>query len=153
MRYATTLFAVVFLTRFAHAEPISVTERTTIIEKLVNHLHTSYIDAEQAGKLEPVLSHADFRQAAGEEAFAKAATALMQSVTKDQHLRLLYSANPGPEQQRSSPASASMNERQARLRAQNDGIERVERLPGNVGNLKTNFFAPAAEAAPPLPRR
>ena len=43
-----------------------------------------------------------------------------------------------------------MNERQARLRAQNDGIERVERLPGNVGYLKTNFFAPAAEAAPSI---
>jgi C-terminal processing protease CtpA/Prc len=36
------------------------------------------------------------------------------------------------------------------LREENYGIERVERLPGNIGYLKTRYFAPAAESGPAI---
>lgn len=150
MRSYIIFLAILLTTRLAHADPASVTERTKIIGSVINQLHTSYLDAEQASKLDPVLRHADFSQAVGDEAFAKAVTALMQDVTKDQHLRLLYSAKQIPAQKNGSPTSAETAERQADLRAQNYGVERVERLPQNIGYLKTNFFAPATQAAPSI---
>lgn len=150
MRRYISFLAIFLLTRLTHAEPTSVTERTRIIGTVINHLHTSYIDAEQASKLERVLRHADVSQAVGDEAFAIAVTAIMQDVTKDQHLRLVYSAKDLPAQNNGSPTSAEIAERQADLKAQNYGIERVERLPRNIGYLKTNFFAPAAEAGPSI---
>lgn len=150
MRHYITLLAIFLLTCRAHAEPLPAAERTKIIDSVVKHLQTSYVDAQQASKLEPVLRHANFSQVEGGEAFAKAVTAVMLDVTKDQHLRLLYSAKQVPEEKNGSPTSAEIAERQADLRAQNYGLERVERLPGNIGYLKTNFFAPAAEAAPSI---
>lgn len=92
MRRYMTAVVILLLTCAAHAESPSGAERTKIITGVIDQLRTSYIDVEHASKLEPVLRHADFSQAAGDEAFAEAVTALMQSVTKDQHLRLLYSA-------------------------------------------------------------
>jgi C-terminal processing protease CtpA/Prc len=150
VRHYITLLTIVSSTCLAQAEPITATERTKIIDSVVSHLNTSYINSEQASELEPVLRHADFSQVAGDEAFAKAVTTLMQGVTRDQHLRLLYSAKQVPEQKNGSPTSAEIAERQAGLRAQNYGIERAERLLGNIGYLKTTFFPPAADAGPSI---
>lgn len=144
-RYMTSL-TLLLVTSAANADPTPVAERTKIISSVINHLHTSYIVSEQADKLAPILRQADFSQVAGDEAFAKAVTALMQGVTKDQHLRLRYSAKPVPVQKNGLPTSAAIAERQAGLRSDNYGVERVERLPHNIGYLKTTFFAPAAEA-------
>ena len=148
MRRYIPFLAVLLMTCVANAAPASVTERTEIISSVINHLHASYIVAEQAAKLDPLLRHADFSQVAGDEAFAKAVTALMQDVTKDQHLRLRYSAKPVPVEKNGLPTPAELAERQARLRSENFGVERVEHLPHNIGYLKTSYFAPAAEAGP-----
>ncbi len=150
MRRHMTLAVLLLLTRVVHAEPMPVVEQTKIISSVIDHLHTSYIDAEQAGKLEPLLRHANFSDTTSDEAFAKAVTALMQDITKDKHLRLMYSAKEVPAQNNSSLTSAEIAKRQARLRAQNYGIERVERLPLNIGYLKTSYFMPAAESAPSI---
>jgi C-terminal processing protease CtpA/Prc len=133
----------------ARAETVPAGERAAIIERIVKELNTSYIDAEKARKLEPVLRRADFGKADSEEAFAESVTAMMRDVTKDSHLRLLYSAEPAPEGKKASPAP-TLAQRQARMREENYGIERVERLPGNIGYLKTRFFAPAADSGPAI---
>jgi retinol-binding protein 3 len=150
VRHYITFLGILLLSCLANAEPVPLAHRARIIESVINHVHTSYIDADRASKLEPVLRQADFSQAVGDEAFAKAVTAVMQDVTRDQHLRLLYSAKPTPERKNGSPTLAEIAERQASLRAQNYGIERADRLPGNIGYLKTNFFAAAVDAAPTI---
>jgi C-terminal processing protease CtpA/Prc len=150
VRRHITLSALLLLTHVVHAEPLPVVEQKKIISSVIDYLHTSYIDAEQAGKLEPLLRQADFSDTIGDEAFAKAVTVLMQDVTKDKHLRLMYSAKEVPAQNNSSPTPAEIAKRQARLRAENYGIERVERLPLNIGYLKTNYFMSAAESAPSI---
>ncbi|MCS0590523.1 S41 family peptidase [Massilia norwichensis] len=133
----------------ARAETGPVGERAAIIQSIVKELNTSYIDAEKARKLEPVLRRADFGKSDSEEAFAESVTAMMRDVTKDPHLRLLYSAEPAPGSTNAKPAP-SLAQRQARMREENYGIERVERLPGNIGYLKTRFFAPAADSGPAI---
>jgi C-terminal processing protease CtpA/Prc len=129
----------------ARAETGPAGERAAIIQGIVKELNTSYIDAEKARKLEPVLRRADFGKADSEEAFAKSVTAMMQDVTKDPHLRLMYRAAPAPERTDTDRAAA-VAQQQAAMREDNYGIERVERLPGNIGYLKTRYFAPAAES-------
>jgi hypothetical protein len=150
MRRYMTAVAALLLTCAAHAESPSGTERAKIITSVIDQLHTSYVDIEQAHKLEPVLRHADFSQAVGDEAFAGAVTALMQSVTKDQHLRLLYSAKPFQSRGNGLPTSTEVAEWQAGWKRDNYGIERVERLPGNIGYFKINYFWNAAGAAPSI---
>nr|WP_091660487.1 S41 family peptidase [Massilia sp. PDC64] len=150
MRRYMTAVVFLLLTCVAHAESPSGAERTKIITGVIDQLRTSYIDVEQASKLEPVLRHADFSHAAGDEAFAEAVTALMQSVTKDQHLRLLYSAKRFESPGNGSPTSTEIAEWQAGWKRDNYGIERVERLPGNIGYFKINYFWDAAAAAPSI---
>jgi len=136
----------------ARAETGPAGELAAIIQRIVKELNTSYIDAEKARKLEPVLRRADFSKVDSEEAFAKSVTAMMLDVTKDPHLRLMYRAS-APEGANASPAP-TLAQQQARmreeLREENYGIERVERLPGNIGYLKTSFFASAAESGPAI---
>jgi hypothetical protein len=150
MRRYITAVAVLLLTCAAHAESPSGTERAKIITSVIDQLHTSYIDVEQASKLEPILRHADFSQAVGDEAFASAVTALMQNVTKDQHLRLIYSAKQFKSQDSGLPTSAEIAEWQAGWKRDNYGIERVDRLPGNIGYFKINCFWNAAASAPSI---
>lgn len=150
MRRYMTAVVILLLTCAAHAESPSGAERTKIITSVIHQLRTSYIDVEQASKLEPVLRHADFSQAADDEAFAEAVTALMQSVTKDQHLRLLYSAKQFESHGNGSPTSTEIAEWQAGWKRDNYGIERVERLPGNIGYFKINYFWDAAASAPSI---
>jgi hypothetical protein len=150
MRRYITAVAVLLLTCTAHAESPSVTERTKIIASVIDQLNTAYVDVEQARKLVPVLRQADFSQAVGDEAFARAVTALMQSVTKDQHLRLLYSAKQFQSQGNGLPTPIEIAEWRAGWKRDNYGIERVERLPGNIGYFKINYFWDAAAAAPSI---
>lgn len=150
MRRYITVVAVLLLTCAARAESPSGTERAKIITSVIDQLHTSYVDVEQASKLASVLRHADFSQAVDDEAFARAVTALMQSVTKDQHLRLRYSAKQFQSRGSGLPASTEIAEWQAAWKRDNYGIERVERLPGNIGYFKINYFWDAAGAAPSI---
>nr|WP_314544595.1 S41 family peptidase [uncultured Massilia sp.] len=148
MRHFPVLLAALLSAAGAHAAPASTT-RATLIERVAAELDTAYIDADRAAKLGPALRGAGFDGNLDDEAFAKALTALMQDVTRDPHLRLIYNATPAPAQA-GPPPPEEIARRQAYLRERNYGIERVERLPGNIGYLKTQFFAPAADAAPAI---
>lgn len=150
MRRCLVLLAALPLVHLAHAGSEPVTDRTAIIDGVVRHVRASYIDAGGAARLEPILRRADFSKATDDAAFADAVTAAMHAATKDQHLRLFYSAKPVPEPKNGLPTPAEIAARQAELREAGYGIERVERLPGNIGYLKTTFFAPAGDAGPAI---
>lgn len=144
----TRLSAFLLLAGLTQAAAAAATDRASVIDRVVAHLHASYIDAGQAARLGALLRRADFSAMADDAAFARAVSARMQEVTQDQHLRLLHEAQPSPAPQSGAPTSAEIAQRQASLRADNFGIDRVERLPENIGYLKTSYFAPASEAGP-----
>ncbi len=71
--------------------------------------------------------------------------------TKDKHLRMFYSAQPLPEQPKDKKPSAEEQQHMlGMMKTQNFGVERVERLPFNIGYLDLRVFASAKEAAPTL---
>ncbi|KOU58662.1 peptidase S41 [Streptomyces sp. WM4235] len=78
-------------------------------------------------------------------ALCEAVTAHLQEVCPDKHLRLLWTDEP----QSSAPADADGGRAAflALLRAEGQGIRRVERLEGNVGLIELRRVATAAEGA------
>ena len=76
------------------------------------------------------------------ERFADRLTEVMQGVTHDKHIRVRYRlhalADPAPGG--SSPSSEAEEKRESELR--NNGVERVERLPGNIGYIELRGFLP-----------
>ena len=151
MQRCALLISALLLACPTRAEPGAPAARAATIEAIeaiINILDTSYIDAGKARQLAPVLRQADLDKGTSGEAFARNVTQIMQDLTKDSHLRLMYSAEPAPEQRGAKPSPADLAQRQALLREENFGIDHVERLPGNIGYLKTSFFASAGDSAP-----
>ncbi|MFD5930656.1 hypothetical protein [Streptomyces sp. NPDC060333] len=83
-------------------------------------------------------------------ALCEAVTAHLQEVCPDKHLRLLWTDEP----QSSAPADADGGRAAflALLRAEGQGIRRVERLEGNVGLIELRRVATAAEGASAIVR-
>ena len=101
MQRCALLISALLLACPTRAEPGAPAARAATIEAIeaiINILDTSYIDAGKARQLAPVLRQADLDKGTSGEAFARNVTQIMQDLTKDSHLRLMYSAEPAPEQ-------------------------------------------------------
>lgn len=127
---------------------IDAATRTSVIDNLIKELNDRYVFPEVAKKIETDLRK---RQSAKEYdslnssiAFAKKLTDDVQAISKDKHLRVGYSngriptpsgkGGPNPEQQAAY---------EQKVKFDNFGFERVERLRGNVGYVELmGFFAP-----------
>jgi hypothetical protein len=83
-------------------------------------------------------------------AFADRLTALLQQATQDRHLRVRYSARPLPTGDDAVPDAAEREFQRRQAAQANFGVERVERLPGNLGYIDLRGFHELAEAAPSL---
>jgi len=151
MGRCVTLLSAIFLACSAHAAPDPVEGRQATIQGIVDEINASYISPEKIRNLKPALRRAGLDKPMSDEVFATAMTEVFAELTKDPHLKLMYSAEPAAAQPGAAPSPTDLARQeadlQARLRAQNYGIERVERLPGNIGYLKTRFFAPASASA------
>lgn len=130
-----------------HAKSEPVADRQVLIQKIVDEINELYIDPEKVKNLGSALKRADVAKPMSDDTFAKKITGILTDVTRDPHLRLMYSAEPAYEGTAAMPTSSDIARREAYLREQNYGIERVERLPGDIGYLKTTFFAPATSSA------
>jgi len=132
----------------AQAESRLVAERQAAIHKMVEKIHELYITPEKVRSVASALQRADLASTVSDEVFANRVTEIFATETGDPHLRVMYSATPVPPGTAAAPTASEIARRQDYLREQNYGIERVERLPGNIGYLKTRFFAPVDSSAP-----
>jgi C-terminal processing protease CtpA/Prc len=123
--------------------------RATIIDGALGHLRSAYVFPETAGKMaDAIRARADRKEYDGitsAQAFAEALTAHLQEVSRDKHLRVIYSADPLPER-RGPPSPEERARAMAEERRRNFGFERVERLDGNVGYLDLRGFSGSPEA-------
>ncbi|WP_078030876.1 S41 family peptidase [Massilia sp. KIM] len=72
----------------------------------------------------------------------------MQALSKDRHLRVVYSDEPVLVRRAQAASTPEEAARQLEaLRARNFGVERIERLPLNIGYLALDGFAPAQQSA------
>lgn len=143
-----TLLLLLALAAPASAAPASVTAvvRGQVIEGALRHLQAAYVFPEVAERMATAVRE---KQRSGAydglltaEALCQQLTADLRAVSKDRHLRILYSERPLPKDRGNSPESpAERAEHLAHNRQLNFGFERVERLPGNIGYLDLRFFA------------
>lgn len=127
--------------------------RDAVIDAAMAKLRERYVIAETA---EAMAAAVDRRRQAGEydavtdgSAFAKLLTEHLREVSHDLHLGMSFSPvamPPQPENPEPSPEDIERN--RDRLEGVNCGFEKTEVLPGNVGYLKFNMFAPPEICGP-----
>lgn len=127
-------------------------DRTEVLDTLIKELNDKYVFADVAQKLEAMLRS---RQKAGEydsiadgRQLADKLTGDLRGASGDKHLHVRFFEKAIPLQ---DPAAKPDPQEVARAEADgqkffkriNYGVERVERLPGNIGYIELHGFTPA----------
>lgn len=124
---------------------IDAATRTAVIDNLIKQLNDSYVFPETAKKMESDLrarlNNKEYDSVTSGRAFAEKLTADLQSVSKDKHLRVRFSAQPIPLRQDRREPTAEEKERNSWFNKRiNFGFERVERMNGNIGYIDLRGF-------------
>ena len=131
--------------------PIDGVVRTQVIDGAIAALRRLYVFPDVASKLETMLrdrvkAHA-YDRVIGATAFAELMTKELQAVSHDKHMRVRYSPEPVPDDP--PPDAAPSADEVARMREltrqRNGGFVKVERLDGNIGYLRLDYFLPGDE--------
>ena len=128
----------------AGAMPISAEDRATVIRNGADLLEQRYVDPDAGKRLAAKLHQSETRWADIRDArqFAEAVTQWLRRESGDGHLGLSFSEKPIPADQGEGSFSAAEMERfyGAHL---NHGVEKIERLEGNIILLDLRVFPPA----------
>lgn len=131
---------------------IGAAQRNALIGDIIAELNKSYVFPEQAKKAEAALREHQKRGAydaiTSAEKLKETLSEHLYAVTSDKHLKVFYSAKPIPEQSKDRTLPPEQKAMQlAFMRAQNFGVEKIQRLPFNIGYLELHGFAPSEDAA------
>ena len=122
--------------------------RGETIESIAKLLKERYTYPEIAEKMEAELrmrqKRGDYDQVADGDEFAKMLTEHLRGVFDDKHMRVSYYAKPLQERSAANGAPTAEEIRQARINQgrENFGVVKLEILPGNIGVMQINYFAP-----------
>jgi C-terminal processing protease CtpA/Prc len=139
----------------ACAGEINDTTKAQTIDSLLASMKKSYVFPEKAAEVETAIrgrmSRGEYAGVKDGREFADLLTEHLRAVCKDAHLGIRYSEQPLPvRKQNDRPSPEEIAQDKEMVRVINAGFERVERLPGNVGYIKFNGFAPKEAGAGPL---
>lgn len=140
----------------AFAGPLSVDAATrhAVVAKLAVELRDRYVFPDRAASAASQLLAADragkFDAMTDPDEFAKAVTGVLAESLHDKHLHLSYSADALPPQHDHKPSPQQIAQIRAFYQSVNYGIEKVVRLPANIGYLDVRGFPPAAPMGAPL---
>jgi hypothetical protein len=134
--------------------PVTAAAKAAVVDSLGRQLKSQYVFPETAAKVAATLSaklkHGDYDAAATGDAFGDALTRDLREIGKDGHFRVRFAPDFKPDS--SGDSQAMTPEQVARMRAETAqrafGINRVQRLPSNVGYLDIRGFGPTAFVAP-----
>jgi C-terminal processing protease CtpA/Prc len=118
--------------------------RKEVIDGAIRHLNEAYVFPETAKKMEEaLLSRAkagDYNSITSGVALAQLLTTHLQEVSKDKHLRVQFSPQPIPVQSNNEPSAEEILRARTMMARQNFGVDKIERLQGNVGYLELRGF-------------
>lgn len=124
--------------------------RRHVVNRAIASLEAHYIDqnvaravAEELPQRVAVGGYCDL---IGPDEFAARLTAELQSITQDKHIRVRHNPIAASEPSRNVPSEDEQQEYVDRGRACNFGMERVERLPHNIGYIDIRGFMQASVA-------
>ncbi|MCC2971407.1 S41 family peptidase [Massilia sp. IC2-476] len=129
--------------------------RQQLVDTLAKEVDQRYVFPDVAGKVAAALRAQQQRGAydgvADARQLSEALSREMQAASGDRHLRVSYSDDPLPTRQSHVASSAEDTARRlAWMRSNNFGVQKIERLPLNIGVLELDGFMSAAHAADTL---
>lgn len=127
----------------AAARPITDAEKRDVIDAAARVIEERYVYPEKGKAVAAKLrrSAALWREQDDAAAFAKAVTEWLRAESSDGHLGLSYSAEPIAEAKGEQAFTAAEMEKYYGAHL-NHGVEKIERLPGNVMLLDLRVFPP-----------
>lgn len=135
-----------FLGAPAMAQSLTANDRAEIVANAASLIEQRYVDAAKARTIAASLrKHGRNWTTTDPEAFAEEVTEWLRRTTGDGHLGLSYSKDPIPEGAGEANFSAAEMEKWYGPQL-NHGIEKIERLPGNIMLLDLRVFPPPAMA-------
>ncbi len=126
-------------------KPIDAATKAQVVDTLLKELNDGYVFPEVAKRMETDvrsrIANKEYEAVTSSRAFAEKLTADLQSVSKDKHLRVRFSAEPIPARTQRNEPSPEERERGAWMNKRiNFGFEKVERLNGNIGYIDLRGF-------------
>jgi Peptidase family S41 len=127
----------------SYAQRLLPDEQFRVILDAATLIEARYVDPQKGKAIATALraSRARWTAQVNSEEFAKEATTLFRAVSADGHLGLSYSSKPLPEAADTTEFSQSEMNRWYGPQI-NHGIEKIERLPGNIILLDLRVFPP-----------
>ena len=131
----------------ARAASVTAEDRSEILQNAARLIEERYVDAEKGKRIGGELRQAGPRwdKIADAKLFAEAITKWLRENSGDGHLGLSYSEKAIPEETGESSFSAAEMEKYYGAHL-NHGIEKIERLPGNIILIDLRVFPPPAMA-------
>lgn len=147
LQFAIATISLLSQASWGQAPSFDPSEQAKVARAAADLIEARYVDAEKASEIAAVLrrSTARWRAPIHGESFATKVTELLREISGDGHLGLSYSREPIAEEQGEAAFSAAEMQRWYGPQL-NHGIERIERLPGNVMVLDLRVFPPPAMA-------
>ena len=128
--------------------------RQQVIDKAIAVLRKSYVFPDVAAKLETLLKDrvraGAYDKMTSANAFADQLTKDLQSVSHDKHMRMRYSAKvvpPSDHDPDGPPTPEDIAQTRKMIGETNGGLVKVERLDGNIGYLRLDYFLPGEDVA------
>lgn len=130
---------------------LDAAQRGALIDSVIAELNKSYVFPAQAKKMEAALrkhqKQGDYNSVTSAAKMSDLLTSQLVAETNDKHLRVMYSAQALPPlMAENKPSPEQRAEELNGMKAGNFGIERVERLPFNIGYLDLRAFASTRDA-------
>ncbi len=152
---AALLSTLVALTAPLPNGEISASEKRSVIEALADVLTNNYVFPEKAKaaskSIQTSLDEGEYDDIEDGREFAQTVSKQVNSIIDDAHFRVRFSDLKLPKrQERSEPTEEEREARRTQVRKANAMVEKVERLPGNIGYLEMRGFAPAEAAKRPV---
>jgi Peptidase family S41/N-terminal domain of Peptidase_S41 in eukaryotic IRBP len=129
------------------AASLSPNDRSEVVRSAARLIEERYVDPGRAQTIAGKLRDAEslWASVTDPQSFADAVTKWLREISGDGHLGLSYSEKVLPEQTGEESFSAAEMEKYYGAHL-NHGIEKIERLPGNIMLLDLRVFLPAAMA-------
>jgi hypothetical protein len=151
---ATPVFAHAPMQR-NHADMVmTAPDRDHLIDQLIRTLKDNYVFPDQARLMEKALrahqAQGAYKNITSAVLLAEVLTGQLRAINKDQHLMVAFSERAIPEGQGSGHSPEERAAELKEMQAMNFGVERVERLPFNIGYLDLRVFARPEHSAPAI---
>jgi len=126
--------------------------RKQLIDILIKEVNNSYVFPDIARKIDAALraqqKRGVYNSINSAQRLSEVLTDELQATSKDRHLRVMYSARLIPiNKPNTEPTPDNAARKLAMMRSENFRVEKIERLPLNIGYLDLAGFSPAKDAA------